>query len=253
MEKVGDLVNQGLGNEPVKPGVPLKEQTSKFGKPIRSEVEPEAPKANEPTKEPEKLSSDPRKAVLQQAGASPEAIEKILSRGTKTDPTSKVGLSKLAEAFGVDLGQTAIGRAKGDVAAGTHMAPADVLKKIIDAGHSPEEIAKAVDEGKHLPTVAGGSPEADTEKATGFSQKADKRYPAENQEAHEALNERLAEFNKTQSKTSEEDNKHMEQAKKELGPNAFPSDYLKRAQELKDAASKPVDVAKSADDYNKDS
>jgi Protein of unknown function (DUF3293) len=394
VEKVGDLVSKGLGNEPIKPGVPLKEQTSKFGKPIRSEVEPEVEEPKNATAEkpkeiipPEKISSDPRKAVLQQAGATPEEIEKILERGAQT-PTSKIGLSKLAEHFGVDLGQSAIGRGKGDIAAGTHMSPADVLKKIIDAGHSPADITKAVDEGKHLPPVSGGSQGADEEnsRSTGYSQKADKRYPATNKEGADELNARLAEekprvslaevllkgkesmnspdvergnfakwsermkssldknfveskgkdiepylkiiwnhlqknpdlksvgelslekdirelpkadrdelkamgiqwgemepsskeetvpniskedklrlkgmgvtdnldeqlkkFNEGQSKTSEEDNKHFEQAKKELGPDAFPSDYAKRAQELKEAA-KPVKVDKAADDYNK--
>lgn len=248
VEKVGDLVSKGLGNEPIKPGVPLKEQTSKFGKPIRSEVEPEVEGPKNATAEkpkeiipPEKISSDPRKAVLQQAGATPEEIEKILERGANT-PTSKVGLSKLAEHFGVDLGQSAIGRGKGDIAAGTHMAPADVLKKIINAGHSPADIAKAVDEGKHLPPVSGGSQGADEEnsRSTGYRGMG----------VTDNLDEQLKKFNEGQSKTSEEDNKHFEQSKKELGPDAFPSDYAKRAQELKEAA-KPVKVDKAADDYNK--
>jgi hypothetical protein len=144
IDDIGEEVRKGAGGIELKPDVPLKEQ-----------LNAKSPTASAKTEE--KLSSDPRKAVLQQAGATPEQIEKIMARGTQQDPTSKVGLSKLAQHFDVDLGQSAIGRGKADVAAGTHMAPADVLKKIIDAGHSPEDIAKAVDEGKHLPSVSGGS------------------------------------------------------------------------------------------------
>jgi len=38
-----------------------------------------------------------------------------------------------------------------------------VLQKIIDAGHSPADIAKAIENGKHLSAVSGGSQGADTE------------------------------------------------------------------------------------------
>ena len=138
IDKIGEEVRKGTGGaEDLKPNVPLKEQGT--------------------AKEPVKLSSDPRKAALQRAGATDEEISKILARGTKTDPTSKVGASKLAEHFGIDLGQSAVGRGKADAAAGTHISPAEILQKIIDAGHSPSDIAKAVDEGKHLPTASGGS------------------------------------------------------------------------------------------------
>jgi hypothetical protein len=144
IEDIGEGIRKGAGGSELKSDVPLKEQ-----------LNAKSPTASAKTEE--KFSSDPRKAVLQKAGASPEDIEKILVRGTKTDPTSKVGLSKLAQHFDVDLVQAAIGRGKGDIAAGTHMAPADVLKKIVDAGHSPADIAKAVDEGKHLPTTESAS------------------------------------------------------------------------------------------------
>ena len=138
IDKIGEEVRKGTGGaEDLKPNVPLKEQGA--------------------AKEPVKLSSDPRKAALQRAGATDEEISKILARGTKTDPTSKVGASKLAEHFGIDLGQSAVGRGKADAAAGTHISPAEVLQKIINAGHSPSDIAKAVDEGRHLPTASGGS------------------------------------------------------------------------------------------------
>jgi len=69
----------------------------------------------------------------------------------------------LAEHFGVDMGASAIGRGKGDLAAGTHMTQDAVLQKIIDAGHSPADIAKAIENGKHLSAVSGGSQGADTE------------------------------------------------------------------------------------------
>jgi hypothetical protein len=228
IDQAGNLINEGLGNEKLHPNVPLKEQSKAFGRPMRSEVpdtapepkaevKPEEPKVEEKftevtpieeTKVPEKLSSDPRKAVLQKAKATPEQIEKILSRGAKYDPTSKVGLSKLAEHFGVDLGDKAIGRGKGDVAAGTHLSPDAVLKKIIDAGHSPEDIAKAVDEGKHLPTVKGGSQEASA--------------PAKELVGTE--------------EGARNDTALFQKAKEELGTGASISDIAKRAQEMKDEA-----------------
>jgi hypothetical protein len=139
-EDLKTQIERGLGNKPVEPGVPMKEQG----------------KVAETEKEPVKVSSDPRKATLQKAGASDEEIAKILQRGSKFDPTSKVGMSKLAEHFGVDLGDKAIGRGKGDTAAGTHIAPHEVLERILK-DHSPAEIAKAIDDGKHLPTVSGAS------------------------------------------------------------------------------------------------
>jgi hypothetical protein len=134
---VEEQLNRGLGNEPIKPGVPMKEQ----GKPA----------------EPVKLSSEPRKAVLQKAGATDEEIAKILPKGAKPGQTgiTKVEMSKLAEHFGVDMGASAIGRGKGDLAAGTHMTQDAVLQKIIDAGHSPADIAKAIENGKHLSAVSG--------------------------------------------------------------------------------------------------
>jgi hypothetical protein len=146
--EVEKQLNEALGNKPIEPGVPLKEQG--------------------------KVSSEPRKAVLQKAGATPEEIATILPKGAKLGQTglTRTEMSKLAEHFGVDLGQSAIGRAQGDIKAGTHIPPAEVLQKIIDAGHTPADIAKAINEGKHLPPVSGGS------QATGYSQKADKRYPA---------------------------------------------------------------------------
>jgi hypothetical protein len=141
-------IREGLGGTELKPNVPLKEQVEK-------------PVAEKPVVEPEKkLSSDPRKATLQRAGASDEDIATILQRGSKVDPTSKVGMSKLAEHFDLDLGDKAIGRGKGDIKAGTHVEPHKVLQQIIDAGHTPAEIAKAVREGRHLPTVSGGSQSA---------------------------------------------------------------------------------------------
>lgn len=105
-------------------------------------------------------STDPRKAILKDAGATDEELKTILAGG-KHGATASGGMSKLAGHFGVDIGQYAIGRAKADIEAGTHIAPADVLQKIIDAGHTPADIAKAVDEGKHLPTIGGGSQEPD--------------------------------------------------------------------------------------------
>jgi hypothetical protein len=81
-------------------------------------------------------------------------------------------MSKLADHFGVKVeteagadASGAIGRAKGDITAGTHVPPHELLQRIIDAGHTPAEIAAAIDEGKHLQSVSGGSQGADAEGA----------------------------------------------------------------------------------------
>jgi len=136
--KAADLerqIKEGLGNKPIEPGVKIGEQG-------KAAAEPEV-----------KLSSRPDKAMLQKAKATPEEIDKIL-------PLTRVELSKLAGHFDVDLGDKAIGREK--VASGTKIPREEVLQKIVDAGHTTADIAKAIDEGKHLPTVGGGTSEADT-------------------------------------------------------------------------------------------
>ena len=86
-------------------------------------------------------------------------------------------------------------------------------------------------------------------KATGFSQKADKRYPATSGVDAEA--EKLKEH---VGKTSTKDTDHVQAAMKELGPDAKLSDVMKRAQELKDAAAKPVskEAAAAQEDYDKE-
>jgi len=145
VEDIGEKVRVATGGTELEPDVPLRDQVSK----------PAAEPVGE--KPVEKFSSDPRKATLQKAKATPEDIDTILQRGGKIDPTSKVGMSNLAQHFDVDLGQSAVGRAKGDLKAGTHIPPAEVLQQIIDAGHTPADIAEAVRDGKHLPKVSGGS------------------------------------------------------------------------------------------------
>lgn len=158
LSRLEPLLNEATGAKSLEPNVPLREQG--LGK-IKTSGE-----------EPKKLSSDPRKAVLQKAGARPEEIATILQRGTRFDPTSKVGLSKLVEHFGVDLGDAAIGRGKADVAAGTHLPPHEVLQRIIDAGHTPADMVNAINEGKHLPPVSGGS--QGSEHAPTFYSKAER-------------------------------------------------------------------------------
>ena len=266
-DKIGEEVRKGTGGaEDLKPNVPLKEQGT--------------------AKEPVKLSSDPRKAALQRAGATDEEISKILARGTKTDPTSKVGASKLAEHFGIDLGQSAVGRGKADAAAGTHISPAEILQTIIDAGHSPSDIAKAVDEGKHLPTASGGSqaatprlaadigewkapPELGVATAEDVGAKVRAKNPepagrgAQTLEQSKALDRRTGsglQEGQTEhrvgdrrtfdrSKQTAEDN-YFKQAVRELGSDATDEAIDKRIAELKTAGTK--DVATHANEYNKE-
>jgi len=148
-KKLENQIREGLGGTEQKPN-----------EPIANKPEPKA--------EPE-VSSDKRRNVLRQAGATPEQEKAILMPGKQTGQTglTRVEMSQLAEHFGVKTETAvgadaagAIGRAKGDLAAGTHIPPHELLQKIIDAGHSPADIVKAIDEGKHLPgSVAGGAPD----------------------------------------------------------------------------------------------
>jgi hypothetical protein len=147
--QVEQQLRESLGYKPIQPGVKIGEHNVRGVEPT-TDVIPE-----------QKFSSDPRKAVLQKAGATEDEIATILPKGKVAGQTglTKVEMSKLADHFGVDLGQSAIGRGQGDIAAGTHITPHEVLQRILDTGAKPADIAKAINEGKHLPTVSGGTSE----------------------------------------------------------------------------------------------
>jgi hypothetical protein len=123
----------------------------------------------------------------------------------------KINLGRAAEATEKQgLFQGADTSAKGRAARAEKMFPR--LRGVVDEAGNPK--------------ISGGSQAVDEEeKTTGFSQKADKRYPATSTVGGV---ETVA--------TAKSDNEHFANAKKELGPNASISDVAKRAQELKDAA-----------------
>jgi hypothetical protein len=79
--------------------------------------------------------------MLQKNGATDEEMSKIL-------PLTRVELSKLAGHFDVDLEDKGISRGKGELKAGTHIPREEVLERIVNAGHSPSDIAAAIDAGK---------------------------------------------------------------------------------------------------------
>lgn len=123
-----DLVEEGLGGKSLQPKISLRDQLAKS--------------ADEP-----KLSSRPDKAVLQKFGASEGQIAKIL-------PLTNIELRQLAGKLGEDMGDSNIGRGKGDMAAGTHRSREQVLENILK-NHSVDEIEKSIDRGEHLPTISG--------------------------------------------------------------------------------------------------
>ena len=98
-----DLVQEGLGGKSLQPKISLKDQLGKS--------------SDEP-----KLSSRPDKAVLQKSGASEDQISKIL-------PLTNIELRQLAGTLGEDMGDSNIGRGKGDMAAGTHRSPQHSLDR----------------------------------------------------------------------------------------------------------------------------
>jgi hypothetical protein len=141
VDDIGEQVRVATGGaEPLKANVPLREQV--------------VPEQTEPVK----YSSEPRKAALQKAGATDEEIDTILPKGAKPGQTglTRVEMSQLADSLGVDLGDKAIGRAKADLKAGTHLTQEQVLQRMLE-DHSPAEIAEAISAGRHLPTISGGS------------------------------------------------------------------------------------------------
>jgi hypothetical protein len=77
-------------------------------------------------------------------------------------------------------------------------------------------------------------------KATGYSQKADQRYPATTK--GEPVGN---------AETAKSDNEHFANAKQELGEKASISDVAKRAQEMKDAAKPKASGGAPAPDFNK--
>ncbi len=146
--RISDLVQEGTGGRPLKPGVPLRDQGNVV--------------AEEPA-----LSSRPDKAVLQKAGANEAQLNKLL-------PINRVQLSKLAEHFDIDLGDKAIGRGKADLAAGTHLTREQTFERILK-DHSIDEVEKAIDEGQHLPPVGGGSQGANEENGISSQREALKK------------------------------------------------------------------------------
>lgn len=99
---------------------------------------------------------------------------------------------------------------------------------------------------------------ADTS-AQGRAKRAEKVFPRLRGEVDEfgnpkvsggAPDEEADKLKEHVAKTSAKDTDHVQTALKELGPDAKLSDVMKRAQELKENAAKPVDVSKSANDYN---
>src|SRR6185312_13764210 len=82
------------------------------------------------------------------SGAREDQIAKIL-------PLTNIELRQLAGTLGEDMGDSNIGRGKGDMAAGTHRSREQVLENILK-NHSIDEIEKSIDRGDHLPAISVG-------------------------------------------------------------------------------------------------
>jgi hypothetical protein len=127
-------LSKGLGNKPLKPGVPLREQNT-------------APAAE--TKAPR----------TQFEAANGKELDTAISKGFPDEQAAKdvrsnihnlnnVELRQLAINLGEDLGQAAIGRAK---QSGAITRP-DIFKRLLK-NNSAKEINQAIEDGKHLPSV----------------------------------------------------------------------------------------------------
>jgi hypothetical protein len=113
LKDVGAVVDKTLGNEPLKPGVAIKDQ-----------FKPEVKAAEQ------KFSSRPDKAVLQKAGASEADMSKLLN-------LSNVDLRQLAINAGEDMKQEQIGRGKS-----SGLTPREAIFERLLKNHSAAELVK---------------------------------------------------------------------------------------------------------------
>jgi hypothetical protein len=167
------------------------------------------------------LSNDNLDKLATAHGIDPKAPEYSRAKEMRNEGRHQTGRQKLAEDITAQMGDDEkinIGRNAENL---EHNAAMANKTKAERAESLFPRLRGAVDEFGN-PKASGGSQGADEEKATGYSLKADKRYPATTVGGAETV------------ETAKSDNEHFANAKKELGDKASISDIAKRAQEMKD-------------------
>jgi hypothetical protein len=142
LSKIEDLTREGLGGKELGANVPLREQ-------LQTENLP--PKEEKAAEEIEHPVPQVRANGENLANAIPKTPEghALLQ---KLHDLSNVELRQLAINAGEDMGQKSIGRGKNSGS----IPRSEVFDRMLK-NHTPDELGKMVDEGKHLPSVSGGT------------------------------------------------------------------------------------------------
>jgi hypothetical protein len=184
VKKIGDLTREGLGGQELERNKPLREQVAVPGStPVVEKVEGEvlppekeqltqkqtaeeslAPFFEEEPKTIEGETEHPTPQVRANGENLANAIPKTAEGHAllqKLHDLTNVELRQLAINAGEDMGQKTIGRGKNS---GSISRP-EVFDRLLK-NHSPEDLGRMVDEGKHLPEASGGSPATDIAEET---------------------------------------------------------------------------------------
>jgi hypothetical protein len=173
VKKIGDLTREGLGGKELERNKPLREQVPVPAPiPTVEKVEgevlpPEKPQVSQNEKAAESLAPFFEQEPIE--GETEHPVPQVRANGEnlanaipktpeghdllqKLHDLTNVELRQLAINAGEDMGQKSIGRGKNS---GSISRP-EVFDRLLK-NHSPDDLGKMVDEGKHLPTVGGGA------------------------------------------------------------------------------------------------
>ncbi len=125
-------LNKGLGNEPIKPGVPLREQMT------APEAEPRAPRTQFEAANGKELDTAISKEFPDEKAAK-DVRDKIHN-------LTNVQARELAINLELDLGQDVISRAKQSGG----ISREEVFKRLLDQGYTADDLSKAINQSKHL-------------------------------------------------------------------------------------------------------
>lgn len=137
IDRAGKLIEEGLGGRPLESNKPLREQVP-------------SPKKNAETEHNKQQVNANGENLANAIPATPKGKALL----EKFHDLSNTELRQLAINAGEDMGQKTVGRKK--LMGEGQMTRPEVFDRLLK-NHTPEELGKMVDEGKHLPPVSGGS------------------------------------------------------------------------------------------------
>jgi hypothetical protein len=155
VDKAGDLIQEGLGGKPLEPKVPLREQVPNAPKRVVEEPAQSKPATEQAeVQHLRNLVHANGEALSNAIPKTPEGVELL----QKLHDLSNPELRQLAINLGEDMGQMTVGRKK-QMGSGQITRP-ELFERLLK-NYSAEDLGRAVDDGKHLPPVGGGSQGAD--------------------------------------------------------------------------------------------